>query len=137
MSPHAQKLKHIDSLPSVATTLKHLAHPNIISLLGIMIEAFEPISDLMPNRDLLGVLQGAPMRTDTSSGIFFVTRSRAIHGDLNMVQGIGILGKEQERKNPAQKQSPLALPSPNTSTDTQGTFNHCITLTQSNPQTHG
>ena len=44
----------------MAVTSKHLAHPNIVPILGVTVEPFEVISNWMPGGDLLGYVAKHP-----------------------------------------------------------------------------
>ena len=63
----------------VAVTSKHLAHPNIVSLLGVTLEPLELISDWVPGVDLPGYIAKHP---DADRLSLVGTSSAALFGAL-------------------------------------------------------
>ncbi|KAF9644933.1 kinase-like protein [Thelephora ganbajun] len=82
--PHKVK----ETFHQVAVTWKHLAHPNIVPLLGVTIDPFELISDRMPGRNLTEYIMNhpdadrIPLLTNVAKGLNYLHSCDVIHGDL-------------------------------------------------------
>ncbi|KAF9646873.1 kinase-like protein [Thelephora ganbajun] len=83
-NPHRVK----ETFHQVAVTWKHLAHPNIVPLLGVIIDSFELISDRMPGGDLTEYITNHPdadrisLLTNVAEGLNYLHFCNVIHGDL-------------------------------------------------------
>ncbi|KAF9789397.1 kinase-like domain-containing protein [Thelephora terrestris] len=71
-----------------AAISKHLAHPNIIPLLGVTVDPLELISDWMPGGDLMMYIRNnakvnrSSLLADVAEGLHYLHSQDVIHGDL-------------------------------------------------------